>query len=189
MLIRSDLFKTSCWFHVSRAEIKETRKCPYAQKAYFSQMLCTNWFISLLGDLCGCLVTPSWSRLNSHLHYENLLSGVSNQEVESLFPLGGVGTITYLQRDREVDFHGRSNNKSCISALRILPHLGSICCLSQNKLSSSLWLLPTLLQLGAHRDQTIQQSKSNTDCEQLDKINHQHLCITHITAAKLDNNA
>ena len=35
-------------YHVSWAEIKCPRKCPNAQKAYFSQMLCTNLYTSLL---------------------------------------------------------------------------------------------------------------------------------------------
>ena len=34
--------------HISRAEIKDPRNFPYTQKAYFSQMLCTNLLTSLL---------------------------------------------------------------------------------------------------------------------------------------------
>ena len=63
-------------------------------------------------------------------------------------------------------------------------HLGSVGCLSQNKLSSSIWLLPTFLQLQTHRDHTIQQSKSNTDWAIQKDRTYKHLCITHITAAK-----
>jgi hypothetical protein len=66
-----------CWSHVSWAEIKNPWNIPYAQKAYFSQMLCTNLFTALVGehfffakiihapDRCG--ISRSW--LKQHCHY------------------------------------------------------------------------------------------------------------------------